>query len=46
VINKLVQIRDRSAVMMLRFAQEFGLSPAARMRVDVEKPAGRDGFLG
>jgi P27 family predicted phage terminase small subunit len=46
VINKLVQVQQQSAVMMLRFAQEFGLSPVARRRVDVEKPAGSDGFFG
>lgn len=35
VPNKLIQIRNQAQTTMLRFAQEFGLTPAARVRVEV-----------
>jgi P27 family predicted phage terminase small subunit len=35
VMNKLIQIQRESAATMLRFAQEFGLTPSARTRVEV-----------
>lgn len=35
VVNKLIMIQRESAAMMLRFAQEFGLTPSARTRVEV-----------
>jgi P27 family predicted phage terminase small subunit len=34
VANKLIGIRAQAATQMLRFAQEFGLTPAARVRVE------------
>ena len=40
VANKLIGIRERAQTQMLRFAQEFGLTPAARVRVETNK---RDG---
>lgn len=35
VANKLIQVQRESAATMLRFAQEFGLTPSARARVEV-----------
>lgn len=40
VANKLIGIREHAQMQMLRFAQEFGLTPAARVRVETNK--GRD----
>lgn len=45
VANKLINVCDRAATQMLRLAQEFGLTPAARARVEVQLrpgPAGDD----
>lgn len=35
VVNKLIMIQRESAATMLRFAQEFGLTPSSRTRVEV-----------
>ena len=36
VTNKLLIIQAKAATLMLRFAQEFGLTPSARTRVDAD----------
>jgi P27 family predicted phage terminase small subunit len=52
VINKMFLIQERSAAQILRFAQEFGLTPSARSRVEVtqgvlgKRSAGRNPFAG
>lgn len=38
MISKLVLIQERAARDILRFGQEFGLTPASRTRVDVSSP--------
>lgn len=39
VINKAILVREKAAKDLLRFAQEFGLTPAARTRVEVARRA-------
>ena len=41
VANKLIGIRQQAQTQMLRFAQEFGLTPAARVRVEANKGDGQ-----
>jgi P27 family predicted phage terminase small subunit len=43
VTNKLLIIQAKAAVLVLRFAQEFGLTPSARTRIDVNPFAGGGG---
>lgn len=40
VINKAILIQDRAARLIRGFAQEFGLTPAARVRVEVDPHGG------
>jgi P27 family predicted phage terminase small subunit len=41
VINKLLLIQERAAAQIRLWAQEFGLTPAARARVETQPPTGR-----
>jgi P27 family predicted phage terminase small subunit len=41
VLNRLLALQERAAVLALRFGQEFGLSPTARRRIDTVAPAPR-----
>jgi P27 family predicted phage terminase small subunit len=43
VTNKLVAVQRNAATLMLRYAQEFGLTPASRTRVETQIPAGGGG---
>lgn len=40
VVNKLILIIDRASRLILAFAREFGLTPSARMRVEVAGDGG------
>jgi P27 family predicted phage terminase small subunit len=44
--NPIVQIADKAARDMVRFAGEFGLTPAARSRISVEPDDPSDKFRG
>jgi P27 family predicted phage terminase small subunit len=46
VTNKLLIIQAKAATLMLRFAQEFGLTPSARTRIDTTPPPGGGGPRG
>jgi len=39
VINKAVHVQEKAARDLLRFSQDFGLTPAARTRIEVQKRA-------
>ena len=36
IINKAVQVQRETALQILHFSQEFGLTPAARVRVETD----------
>lgn len=40
VINKAILVQERAGAQLLRYAQEFGLTPAARTRVETEGSGG------